>query len=826
MKKILYTIFLLVCFFKISAQVVDEKFKPSFLAAYSARVLEQQSDGKILIGFNGEAYLNTNPVKNMCRVSEDGAFDPSFKYPDIIATTPAFIEQLSDGKILIGGRFLGRDNKFLGNLLRLMPNGDLDTSFRSISDETLTLSRALLFPNQKILVVSSRLNGFGPPNLMLEMISPNGRIDTSFKAKILPTPVGATVSIAALAQQNLNQIIVAGSNISIGDVTRDVIRLDTLGNIDLAFDPKVTSVSNFKVSSLVLFPNTGAFAIRASDDNNFQWFDRDGRLIINRQLNSRYSRIYRLNDNAVFLAGSKSYLININGDVTPLTRLDFNFFLIDGFTQKDGRVLVSGLFTEIGQDFNAGLARFSSFGGSLQQDFSWNTGMYRDGSVRDLVVQKDGKIVVGGFFHLVNGERVNHIARLFPENGALDRSFNLRSANFNRSIFALDLFENGNLLVAAASNSSVFDAQLNGFQIFSPDGFNRQRLPFPYLGDGGLNDAKIDQLGQIYALDGAAGGPNGQFSQGFLRYTPQGQPDINFDAIYMDNLNYIHGFEILSNQKMLIFGNQLRYDKGDTTCLVRTHPNGQRDLRFNLNVNKLAVAIDVIPIDTNTTLIAGVDRLNDNRTAIPLLVKAGPNGRIDPNFQASFQSLPGNTASVNKIFQLPGNEVLVTGSFNAYNGNPVSNNSAVIDQSGRFKYDFLPNIGRATYSQVIQSTNNTYYLAGSFSLPNGAVSLAKIKSTTTPTRQVQANTQPKQARIFPNPVLNQELQLEIQEKWAGQALQYQILELGSGKALLNGSLAPGQNRSLVLPQSLLKGSYLLRLNNGEEQEGHVFLVTE
>jgi uncharacterized delta-60 repeat protein len=757
MKQVSYTILLLAFSLKILAQEVDEKFKPSFLAGSSANVLEQQSDGKILIGFNDAAYLNTNPVKNMCRVFEDGTFDPSFKYPEQIANSPDFIKSIIDGKILIGGRFVDQGNKFIGNIFRLLPNGSLDTSYRSIFDESLYLHEALLFPNQKVLVAGSRSNGAGGANYSIEMIGGNGRVDTSFKAKVLPNAIGSTMEIAVLARQTPNRILIGGSNINIGGVARDIVRIDTLGAVDPTFDPKISAISNFKISSLVLFPNTGSFAVRAPDDKNFQWFDRNGNVILSRQLDAQFSRIYQFNDNTVFLAGSKSYLINVNGEVRQLNNIDFNFYLIDGIRQKDGRLLVSGLFSEIGQDFNPGLARFSNIEGNLQQDFSWNTGLFRNGGVQSMVVQKDGKIVVGGFFHLVNGERVNHIARLLPETGALDRSFNLRLANLNRSIYGIESFQNGDLLVAGLYNFNAIDAQLNGLQIVSQDGFLRRRLAFPYQGNGGLNDIRIDQFGQMYALDGASIGINGQFTQGFLRYTPQGQPDIDFDALYMDNLNYIHGFEVLSNQKVFIFGDRLRYDKGDTTCLVRTLSNGKRDLNFNLNINKMAVAVDIIPIDTNTTLISGYDRINNNRTAVPLLIKAGSDGRIDPTFQANFQSLPGNFLSVNKIFQLPGNEILVTGSFNSYNGNSVPNNAVVIDHNGRFKYVFLPNNGRASYLKVIQSTNNTYYLAGAFDLPNGAVSLAKIKSTTTPTRNPQANTQTKRARIFPNPVANPEL---------------------------------------------------------------------
>ncbi len=827
MKKILYTIFLLVCFFKISAQVVDEKFKPSFLAAYTANVLEQQSDGKILIGFEGAAYLNTNPVKNMCRVLEDGTFDPSFKYPDNISNNPKFIKHLENGKILIGGRFWDKNGQFLGNLLRLMPNGELDKHYKSLANEKTELTSGLLISSQKLLIGGVSYQNSQDDKLILKIILPDGSIDSTFKINILPSQTQEKVEITSLASQSKNQLIIGGTNIHIGNSTRDIFRIDTLGKVDPDFAPKVNTESNLKVWKLITLPN-GFIAILTDYGFHFQMFDPNGISLLSLKEQNQNPNIFALNDNSVLSVGLNSHIIKTNGDIYRLSNLNFNGYVFDCITQKNGQLVLSGLFSKIDGKFFSGLARLSKVSDlKISEDSFWKSGMYTNGIINDMVAQQDGKIVVGGFFNLVNGEKVNHIVRLMPDDGSIDKSFNLHLGD-RSSVWAIKSLENRDLLVASQNRPDVIDSKLNGLQIVNPDGIIKRSLPFPYsLYGSAVNCLEIDIHRRVYASEGESISSYSKSPPAFIRYNPENKQEIEFNQAFMGDLKLMHGFKILPNQKIIMFGEQLRYDKSDTTCLIQALASGKRDLSFNLSFSKSALAEDVLPLDTNTILVGGgYKRINSSWSEQAFLLKIQSDGQIDTTFKASLQNLPNYLSHVYKLFQLSENRILVCGVFNTYNGVTGLKNAVIIDRNGNFVSSFLPTTEFLHYEQVVSGKENTFFLAGNFNGDRGSAYLAKIKSTTTPTRQIKANTQAKQARIFPNPVANRELQLEIEEKWASQALQYQIMELGSGKALLNGSLAPGQNRSLVLPQSLLKGSYLLRLNNGEEQEGHVFLVAE
>ena len=95
--------------------------------------------------------------------------------------------------------------------------------------------------------------------------------------------------------------------------------------------------------------------------------------------------------------------------------------------QRDGKVLIGGSFRSINGYIREGVARLND-DGSLDLEFNPTPGTTispgsGDGSVYCLAAQQDGKVLVGGLFGAVNGVSRTCIARLNP-NGSLDTSFN------------------------------------------------------------------------------------------------------------------------------------------------------------------------------------------------------------------------------------------------------------------------------------------------------------------------------------------------------------------------------------------------------------------
>ena len=88
--------------------------------------------------------------------------------------------------------------------------------------------------------------------------------------------------------------------------------------------------------------------------------------------------------------------------------------------QSDGKVLVGGYFTVINGTSRNGVARLNA-DGSLDEMFNPSTGP--DDLVNAVAVQPDGKVLVGGILFTINGTSRYYMTRLNTD-GSLDSTFN------------------------------------------------------------------------------------------------------------------------------------------------------------------------------------------------------------------------------------------------------------------------------------------------------------------------------------------------------------------------------------------------------------------
>ena len=89
-------------------------------------------------------------------------------------------------------------------------------------------------------------------------------------------------------------------------------------------------------------------------------------------------------------------------------------------SQPDGKLLIAGPFSSIGTTPRAGIARLES---DASLDLTFDPGTGANGAISFLALQKDGKVVMAGDFTAVAETARNRIARLNPD-GTLDQSFN------------------------------------------------------------------------------------------------------------------------------------------------------------------------------------------------------------------------------------------------------------------------------------------------------------------------------------------------------------------------------------------------------------------
>jgi len=117
---------------------------------------------------------------------------------------------------------------------------------------------------------------------------------------------------------------------------------------------------------------------------------------------------------------------------------------VHAIAQTSSGFIVVGDFTTIGGISRGRIARLSS-SGALDQTFAAGEGA--DAPIRALVVQSDGKILVGGEFTTFDGVARNRIARL-NSNGTLDATFNPGSGlNGTVHCMALSTYFTGGVIV-------------------------------------------------------------------------------------------------------------------------------------------------------------------------------------------------------------------------------------------------------------------------------------------------------------------------------------------------------------------------------------------
>ena len=117
--------------------------------------------------------------------------------------------------------------------------------------------------------------------------------------------------------------------------------------------------------------------------------------------------------------------------------------------QPDGKILIGGAFTEVDGTTRNRIARLMPDG---LLDLSFDPGTGADISLRTVIVLPDGKILIGGSFTQFNGTPRNKIARLML-NGSLDLSFDPGAGINPGLIRTLAMQRDGKILIGGLFTS-------------------------------------------------------------------------------------------------------------------------------------------------------------------------------------------------------------------------------------------------------------------------------------------------------------------------------------------------------------------------------------
>ncbi len=227
---------------------LDTSFDPGTGADGEITAAVLQSDGRIIVAgrftsFNGFTH------NGICRLNANGSVDQTFGLGNGINNPAALALALqSDGRIIVGGQFSQIDLTQRFNLARLNNDGSVDLSFDPLNGPNGDVNAIVIQPDGRIVIGGTFIgyNGFARGGVA--RVLGNGALDPSFDSS-----VGTGGNVFALALQHNGQIVLGGRfSQYIGNNRTYIARVFGDGSLDFGFNPVVP---NDWVQSLAVEPD-------------------------------------------------------------------------------------------------------------------------------------------------------------------------------------------------------------------------------------------------------------------------------------------------------------------------------------------------------------------------------------------------------------------------------------------------------------------------------------------------------------------------------------------------------------------------------------------
>lgn len=249
--------------------------------------------------------------------------------------------------------------------------------------------------------------------------------------------------------------------------------------------------------------------------------------------------------------------------------------------QPDGKILVAGAFTKMHGVARNRIARLN-VDGTL--DITFNPGTGANNRVSAVLVQPDGKIVIGGRFTSFNGTSREYLARLHA-NGSLDTSFvgpDFASSSGWR-VNALAMQPDGKILVAGnfyfqsgASSGGLCRVTVTGARDSTFNGINdgSEDLGGGFIRD--VNSVAVQRDGKI-VVGGSFTAFNGVARGHVARVTATGALDGTFAPTSDDDVNTLL---IQNDGKIVVGGDFTTFNGVSRDRIVRLESTGATDTGF------------------------------------------------------------------------------------------------------------------------------------------------------------------------------------------------------------------------------------------------------
>jgi uncharacterized delta-60 repeat protein len=529
-------------------------------------------------------------------------------------------------------------------LVRINNDGSFDTSFDAgTAAPNGTVTGMFNQADDRLLVFGIFTEFGGTPASGIVRLTHTGARDSSFGPPTLDE-YGAPGTVNGVAQQADGKLLVGGLFHSAGGVVaHNVLRLASDGTRDPSFDSSIAAgPSGLRIS---------AFAIRPAD----------GHIFVGGYFSS-YGGTPRNNMAWIGPNGSVDATFAGLGGAT-----DNNPQVFSIAVQPDGKILAAGLFSSFNSAPRYNLVRLNP---DATIDPSFDPNLQTEGSLRAVVVQPDGKILIGGVLRAVNGIACGKVARLNPD-GTLDTSFNVGSGA-NNTVQAIAVDPAGNIFVGGLFTSFAGTAR-RGVVKLSPTG-----ALDPGFNSGAGTNSTVFAFGPAndpagILVGGSFTDYNGVAARYLIRLNAtSGARDLSFNSGGSGPSSTVRAIAQQADGKVYLGGSFSSYNGVGAARVVRLNVDGTRDASFSAAPNT-PFTVHALALQGDKPLVAGTYPVSPSSPALRLL----SNGSIDPSFGVGFGAAiaPRNAyytvnSSITALAIQPDGKALAGGIFNQYDGTP------------------------------------------------------------------------------------------------------------------------------------------------------------
>jgi uncharacterized delta-60 repeat protein len=579
--------------------------------------------------------------------------------------------------------------------------------------------------NGQLLLCGTFANFDGLARPRIVRLNQTGSVDETFKPAIIDGPLSARI---ASIEHYPGKILVWGDINKIGEtLRRGIARLNEDGNLDVSFDPALDGT----VFGVAIQPDEkllvwGEFShVQQIERKVIARLNRDGSLdssfnAANLQLDKSLSlqvaldptgKIIVLNGNRlmrVFADGAIDKQINL----APSKQFQFNgaAFVYAMVVQPDGKVLVGGDFDSVTGGLSYNLARFDS---NLSRDYSFFANEQSSPNwVLGLYLPPQGDVVATRWNFVGNGNVITEDLGY-----SLERISNSGSARiaFRHSAF---------LSYRANTDGMQYVVAPNYVFRFDQSGLRDQLFrPVPGANDT-IRTIALASNDQMYS-GGHFSHFTGSAHRGIVRLFNNGAVDETFaadveGAVYGIGINEQTPFDVT------IGGKFTKVNGATRNGLAKLTTNGSLVMAFDPRLQASTFIKCMISQPDRYILAGGILSLA-GQAEVRYLARFDENGRVDSGFK------PLLNGSVEALRLVRDGKVLIGGAFTTVDG-LARNGIARLLQDGLVDTEFRPGIGANGYVYAIAlQEDGKIVVAGDFRQFDGRLRprIARLNETGT-----------------------------------------------------------------------------------------------